>query len=623
MIVNIKDLAKKMGLYNKSGFINEINNINKLDIPAYIKRGLYILQPDAFYFDNYEEVNNPVFLLFYKDIEQEKEKQLHKKIWNFNIAPLVFIIKESDIEIYNGFKYKKNREHLAKVSLDTDDFNYLKLQTGDAWEKYKEYYNSKDRIDYYLLNNIELAIEKLEETGFDREYANGIIGRLIFTRYLIDRKIEIDFSFISDQSGKSQKEAFLDLIKDKEMLYSHFGFIREKFNGDLFPILPEEKDKLTEEHQQIIYDLFRGVNLRNNQLNMFEVYDFSIIPVELISNIYERFIGEKKRTSQKAFYTPLFLVDYILSETVNTEIEKNNEIKVLDPTCGSGIFLVETYRKIIENNLSEEGIISAEKLKEILLDSIYGIDLDENAINITIFSLYLTMLDYLTLDDIDEFSFPQLKGRNFFVADVFDAEAEYNQKIKEINFDFVYGNPPWGRDYGNHTQYSKNRDIPISGKQIAQTFLIRASDFGDEDTIYSFIVTSKILYNLRAGKFRNYFLNNFLLKQVFDLSVVRKIIFERTTGPAAIITYQDSAGQNVKENIVKHISIKPNLDFEIFKKVVIEKNDLKLVSQKYFIEHDWLWKIMLYGNTLDFRFIKKLKEMSELEDIIKENNSNV
>ena len=101
------------------------------------------------------------------------------------------------------------------------------------------------------------------------------------------------------------------------------------------------------------------------QPSMFNVYDFEIIPVELISNIYESFLGNtafsngkmitelSKQKEVKAYYTPPFLVDYVLSQTIQPFIEKQEETscKVLDPSCGSGIFLVESLRRIIDKEI--------------------------------------------------------------------------------------------------------------------------------------------------------------------------------------------------------------------------------------------------------------------------------
>ncbi len=616
--MKVERLAREMGFFGKKGYIDNLEKTNKLDIPAWIKRSLNLLKPDAFYFDNYEGINNPVFILFFENIEEDEIKSLHKKIWNFNMAPIVIIINDKELRLYNGLSYDYNRKFLGELSLDIDNFNYLKLRTGKAWEMYKEFYQDKDRVDYNLLNNVEVAIKRLEKSGLNRLYANSIIGRLIFTRYLIDRDLFIEFPYIKNKIDKRQ--GLINTILDKDRLYAHFDFLKEKFNGDLFPVSQDERKKVSQTHLEIINSLFRGINLKNGQINLFEVYDFSIIPIELISNIYERFIGEEMQKTNKAFYTPLFLVDYIISDKIQSKIREENKIKVLDPSCGSGIFLVETFRKIIEGNLAHNGRITAKKLKELLIDCIYGIDIDENAVNIAIFSIYLTLLDYLNPEEVSSFKFPVLKGRNFYVDDFFDLKASFNKELKNKKIDFIIGNPPWGSKKGSHLNYTRKKKIPVSDNQIAQSYIVRASDFGFQDTIYSFIVTSKILYNLNGDKFRRYFLNNYILEEVFDLSIVRKIIFNKAIGPAAILSYRDADNKNANENIVRHISIKPGLNFKMFKTVVIEKNDIKMIKQKYFLDYDWIWKVLLYGNYLDFNFIKRLKELNTLQDVIEEND---
>ena len=93
-----------------------------------------------------------------------------------------------------------------------------------------------------------------------------------------------------------------------------------------------------------------GTEIKTGQRSLFDIYDFSIIPIEFISNVYESFIGEETQSQNGAFYTPTFLVDYILKYTIDDYFAKNPNsysCKVIDPACGSGIFLVETLRKLI------------------------------------------------------------------------------------------------------------------------------------------------------------------------------------------------------------------------------------------------------------------------------------
>ena len=126
--------------------------------------------------------------------------------------------------------------------------------------------------------------------------------------------------------------------------------------------------------------------MENGQISLFPLYDFNIIPVELISNIYEILLGEEAQKKDKAFYTPEYLVDYMVRETISPHLTNGIQIKVLDPACGSGVFLVQVLRNILDLYVDENGYINDNyELISIVKNSIYGIDLNSEAIDITIF----------------------------------------------------------------------------------------------------------------------------------------------------------------------------------------------------------------------------------------------
>ena len=125
------------------------------------------------------------------------------------------------------------------------------------------------------------------------------------------------------------------------------------------------------------------------------MFNFEIKQIELLSEIYENFLGEL-RHERGQFYTPYNLVELILYDKLPIN-NINYNVKILDPACGSGIFLVESYKRLIKrwkkaNNTNK---ISFENLKNLLLDNIYGIEIDETAIKVAAFSLYLALIDEL------------------------------------------------------------------------------------------------------------------------------------------------------------------------------------------------------------------------------------
>lgn len=604
----LKQLIRRLRLdikLDEGGLFYLEDNAWKNKLPYRLNKGLKEICPDAFFVQN----GKPLVLFFDFTKEQHgDEKELFKKIWNLGGVPIVYVIKDNDIEIYNGFSFdSENPVYFERLEINgkevkEEDISFWDILSGKLWQQLPKI---KNQVDENLLKNIEDAQKALKKKGLDSLCANNIIGRLLFTRYLIDRDVKI--KYFKDNSAF--KKALED--KNKELLYKYFKYLEITFNGGLFPVSSKEKQQINNRHLKILFNLFSGAEIESGQQSLFEIYNFKIIPIELISEVYERFMGKEKQQKDGAYYTPSFLVDYILEKTVKEHLEKNNFCRVFDPSCGSGIFLVETLRCIIEKNLNKNGKISKEKLKKIVKDNIFGVDKNEIAINLSVFSICLTLLDYIESKDITKFRFEKLKDRNLFAEDFFNTKHSFNKEIKGV--DYILGNPPWGSDKEKeednlHLQYIKDKKLPVSDKQLAQSFTLRAKDFSSKKTKCALVLTSKILYNHNAGKFRKYWLENFYINEVLELSPVRDQLFSKATAPAVIAFYQYAHKKGTKDVIITHTSIKPNIFLKYLKILVIEKNDVKEIKQEYFQKYDWLWKTMLYGNAFDFYFIKRLKD---------------
>lgn len=633
----IEDIISRLGLNGKDGFfyLKDSQWKENTSFPNRVQRLLELkIRPQAiFCFDN-----KPMILFF----ENPKNKEaLHEAIWNFNESPIAIIIEEHSVEIFNGFNFNYNEKTLESLGgvEKLTNFKYFELVTGKIWEEYKERLSYKNRVDYHLLQNIKAARKILvEEQKLNSKIANAIIGKVIFARYLIDRKIKINFDGILRTWTNSE---FCRLFDSPNLIQSFFSYLEDSergFNGDLFGITATEYQKITNQNYQILKRLLQGEDLEEGQPSLFDFYDFSIIPIEFISNVYELFIGQENQQKEGAYYTPLFLVDYILKETVEKKINATNNYscRVLDPACGSGIFLVETLRKIIEKYIKTGVDTSSEsfkeKIKELAKNNIFGVDKDLSAIQVAIFSIYLTLLDYLDPPAIEGFKFPPLFNENFFESDFFNEEASFNARFKDVGFefDFILGNPPWKgagmKEFGN--QYLKNRrreekedskkfDIAINNNEIVEGFVLRVSDFCSPKTQISLIIRSSSLYNLGYNKsnkspFRQYWLEEFYVDKIFELAPVRNEVFEKSAkpakAPAAILFYRYAYGENTDNNTITHITLKGSRFFSLFKIFTINRNDYKCVKQKIFKEFDWVWKVLVYGSYLDFNLIKRLKE---------------
>jgi type I restriction-modification system DNA methylase subunit len=148
---------------------------------------------------------------------------------------------------------------------------------------------------------------------------------------------------------------------------------------------------------------------KKGQPNLFYPYKFNKIPIQLISNVYEEFLGrtnKKEKKSKGIFYTRTFVIDFMLSHTIYPKIEKQPNSTVLDPACGSGAFLVQAFNRILISQPKKN--LSIDEKAEILQKQIFGVDTDVNALQITAFSLYLSLLHGISKKEIQE----QLKKQN-------------------------------------------------------------------------------------------------------------------------------------------------------------------------------------------------------------------
>ncbi len=615
------------------------------------------ISPDAVY-----AFNNSPYILFFdltNNINLEKERDIHKQVWSFDQAPLMFVVKGEEVKIYNAFAYEKKvkeeESHLQEIKLGTEEtrneiFSFWKLQSGDTWKwlqtKYyenKKLNDSKKRVHQKLFDNIKQVREKLSSNLSD-ENANTLILRLIFIRYLIDRNVKIDPKFIQGEEIIEKRISFSSLIRDTQKLNSFFVELNRIFNGVLF----KEELALTTEQSNYLAKVFNEKNefedqtLFDNTEFYFNIFDFNIIPVELISGIYESLISPETREADSAFYTPLFLVEHILTQTIDKYLDKEvSECKIFDASVGSGIFLVQSFRRMVEREkaLTAKTSLTKERLSEIATKNLWGTDINPEALKVARFSIYIAILDYEEPGSImDEFHFGDL---NLYEADFFETDANHilNTVIKNENFCFILGNPPWKKDKSTkHLEWINKTNIyekKVTGNiEIAQDFLLRAREFMSDNTVCSLVVTSPIFYNISSTSkiFRDLFLNSVDISSILDLSPVRRYVFEgkkieidKKTGkkrskpissPALVVTFKKSNG-NFRESLIEHTSVKSNIFTKLYKTLVVEKFDRKDILQKHFIDNNWMFKVALYGNTLDYIFLKRLDDYKiKIKDLI-------
>jgi len=362
-----------------------------------------------------------------------------------------------------------SKEQVLKGSFD----KYIKSDTVKKGTTTvdKEFLLSLDTWRNYLATSISIKNKQLDEDEINF-VVQQTIDRLIFLRIAEDRGVEPYGQIKASVNAKS------DSYKN---LFFNFKKADEKYNSGLFDF---KKDIISE---NLVIDN-KVIKTIVNEMYFPSPYEFSEIPIEILGSVYEQFLGkqikidsahrvkiEEKPEVRKAggvYYTPQYVVEYIVKNTVGKLIEGKtpkqiSDIKIVDPACGSGSFLIGAYQFLLDyhkNYYTDSGtktgkkdspttpqgnLTSAEK-KRILLNNIYGVDIDTNAVEVTKLSLLLKCMEGETETSLSqqyqlwhERILPSLdnniKSGNSLVDEdyydgIIDFEPTVEKKIKPFNW---------------------------------------------------------------------------------------------------------------------------------------------------------------------------------------------
>lgn len=580
----------------------------------------------------------------FQSIDKAQLWELHRAVWNESKTPLLFVVLPQEIRIYNGYALPSPNpddldndsdrllRHLRNIvdietarreirsQLYENSYDRLHLETGAFWDTSDgRRIDKSSRADNQLLRSMDILRRKLSSAGLAEKihYAYTLIGRSIFARYLEDRNL---LHHLFDQYEHDEREnlSVISSLRAKPLAYRLFSAITIKFGGDLFPVLQDEENVVTQTHLDLVANFLEGTDLESGQLS-FWPYDFEYIPIELISGIYDTFLNAPDKRGAGTYYTPHTLADFILDETMPAEIVKS-DMKILDPACGSGVFLVRAYQRLIEAWIREnDGIKPDTDQLSKLMQSIYGVDVDENAIRIASFSLYLAMLDYLdVLPDVNNnpLQFPQLLGQNLFVGDFFSDNIQ--SKLNGNLFHRIIGNPPWlSKLSPDASTWVKKHQYVIGNKQIAQVFMLAAPVFCTADGEVALLMPAKGTFTVTRGThraFRKHLLENFSIRAVFNLSALRHEIFSGAIHPAVVVFYNKQRPELDNQTII-YVTPKPDTYSKRLNGLVIDSSDVSYLKLKEVLSFSHIWKVALWGNSRDAELIRRLAKLPSLKDV--------
>ncbi|HTD65970.1 MAG TPA: N-6 DNA methylase, partial [Candidatus Limnocylindria bacterium] len=484
--------------------------------------GTYILQEEA------GAPAVPVVYVFETDSDSTA-KAIHRIVWNQNLVPFLIVASRSTVRVYPGFSFSRDEDNalvsvanIAAVLHDLSAFNASSIDDGTIWQRWGHAANPSERVDERLLSHLKDLDQCLQKEGMNREASHGLIGKFVYLYYLRHRGI------LSDRKLEKWSIAPQDLFSRNATLKA-FRAVNDELqgwlNGSVFQLGDEALSNISQAQLRLAAGVFAG-DSASGQLHLdFQAYDFSHIPIETLSCVYEQFLhdaeetdGETRGETLGAYYTPIPLADYVISEMERKRPLKEG-MRVLDPSCGSGAFLVQCYRRLIEKRMrSEKRCLKTKELRELLTNHIFGIDRDDDACRVAELSLILTLLDYVSPPDLENttFKLPSLRGTNIFKDDFFDSTGEWQARLRDQRFDWVVGNPPWAEVKGvptpDHEHFYAGKWIsshktthPTGGNQISEAFLWEVGEHIAANGVVGLLVPAMTWFKKESVAFRKNF----------------------------------------------------------------------------------------------------------------------
>ena len=556
--------------------------IEELDDHAWqAKRYAFCLPTDIATLTDFEE-----FYIYVVNAPPKKDKPAHQLAQKWHYTNYVECAKElwdlfSKEEVEKGsLEHFVRRKIGAKpVRTQTVDEVFLKELEKSRLNFGKNIFKNNGRKHVFEDNQLN-------------ENTQRILDRILFLRICEARGIDTgqtlesicDKSRHSPTSGTS---AYAELAKHFQKLGKPTSGV-PYFNGNIFSKHPSE-DLIIDNH--VLLEFIDNLSAETSP------YLFEILPIEILGSIYEQFLGkeliakgsgvavdQKKTTVKKdtgVYYTPRYIVDYIVEQTLGKQLseiangngqrpslkdfeKQTSALKVLDPACGSGSFLIRAFERICEhwerrlkNDLPPKDapnraawekdhrthcyidpqrdavFLTVGLKKKILLDNIFGVDIDSAAVEVTQLSLYLKMLEHETTTTLgkqkdlfpsDIAVLPALKdnikwGNSLISSDfskvaedltrvhAFDWSVQFEAIMKDGGFDTVIGNPP----------YVQIENISGEDRDYYKATYGEDGKLGKRYDLYQVFVMQGLGILRKGGAFGNILPNTFLMGHSYEL----------------------------------------------------------------------------------------------------------
>lgn len=582
--------------------------------------------------------------------------EIQKKIWSSGEVPIVCAFYDTEIKIIDCTTHIKDNgkpEYLFESLKETYKIKQIyneqfaiKIKSGIFWEEEenKRKFEFKNSSYDKLIENIRFVINQFKDanSSIPLVLINKIIIQSILIKYLEERIDDDGGKLLSEKFFKKYNSStFNDVLRKNKFieLLEDLNDPIKGFNGNVFEWSSNDKRTLKDLNLSILADLLdTNKQLDSIQIPLFpdwRYFEFKYIPVELISRLYEEFLAstddpnltqDEKKKQEGTFYTPSHLVKLLIDEVLPLKQYKDidlNEFQVLDPSCGSGIFLVIAFKRLVQiwRLQNQMALPSLDVLKS-LLKNVYGVDKEEQAVQLASFSLCLALCNELKpIEIITKLKFDDLRRTNIIQSDFFGKHS-----LSDKKFNLIVGNPPFVRGGSRDYQNSKidNQLVEIPSNQLALKFLIDTYGCLKPKGLQCLIVkSSSLLYNTTSSTFKEILFSKFNVLQVLDFTALGRnnSLWDGADVAAAAMFIREGKIDFTKN--ILHLTFrrtratKERIVFEI------DDYDLHFINRQTAIQNNFIWKNNLLGGGRIKTLINKFSQEIKFQEYLKSNHCEV
>ena len=571
--------------------------------------------------------------------------ELHRRLWNWGVVPLVFRKRGARVDLLRcahapDFLAKDGRlRYHAFATLDlltrvdgaaevASWWDHEQLHDGSLWDDPNvcEQLCSADKAAHQSLIQ---AIKRLDkDLGDQRDLLPLRLRRRLLVlslliAYLEDRKILGPAVFERHRPGATR---FFEILEDGRALVGLLAELELRFNGDVFLLRPGERDQLlTSKHLGRFAAFVGGRTAPSGQMELWRLYSFADLPVELISHVYELFVVDRS-----AVYTPPFLVRMLVDEVLDgprlDRLFAREEV-ILDPSCGSGVFLVEAYKRLVSHWRSRHDWRRPDVATlRGLLRHIRGVDINAEAIELAAFSLCLALCEALDVATIQRANrlFPKLTpgavatdAAPSLHAGCFFAARE---DLGAARVGVILGNPPFQSELGSPGAVASCRAFEaahgnLPDKQLAYLFLHDCLPLLQPGGVLCMLQPYGLLYNEGTLALRQGLFERWDVREVLDMISIRGLFGRADTKVFALIA---EAQAPPPERQILHAVFRRTGQVSAQRGFDIDYYDMHWLPRRTVLADPAIWRSNLLGGGRVRDFVDRLRRMRTLAGFLAE-----